>query len=97
MATAADRLANNLNFGALGLILLSFMLFILEAYVLSYGLLTLAGLLALTAGSLFLYRTDEAYIQMSNALIFSAVASIGIFVGILGYYLARDWKNRKLV
>ena len=84
-----------LNFGALGLILLSFMLFVLEAYVLSYGLLTLAGLLALTAGSLFLYRTDEAYLQMSHSLIFSAVASIGIFVGILGYYLARDWKNRK--
>ena len=32
---------------------------------------------------------------MSYSLIFSAVASIGIFVGILGYYLARDWKNRK--
>ena len=83
-----------LNFGALSLILLAFMLFILEAYILSYGLLTLAGLLALTAGSLFLYRTDEAYLQMSYSLIFSAVASIAVFVSILGYYLARDWKNR---
>lgn len=84
-----------LNFGALGLILLAFVLFLLEAYIISYGMLTLAGLIALTAGSLFLYRTDEVYLQMSTALIFSTVASIGIFVLFLGYYLAKDWKNRK--
>ena len=84
-----------LNFGALGLILLAFILFVLEAYIVSYGLLSLAGLISLTAGSLFLYRTDEAYLQMSTSLIASTVIAIGAFVLFLGYYLAKDWKNRK--
>jgi membrane protein implicated in regulation of membrane protease activity len=32
---------------------------------------------------------------MSTSLIFSTVGSIGIFVLFLGYYLAKDWRNRK--
>ncbi len=85
-----------LNFGALGLIILSFILFILEAYIVSYGILSLAGLISLIFGSLFLFRTDNAYLQLSNTLIFSAAGAIGLFIGFIGIYWFYDAKNKKV-
>lgn len=82
-----------LNFGALGLIILSFVLFILEIYITSFGLLTISGMTALIFGSLFLYRTDNAYLELSTTVIISAAAAVGIFIILIGYIIARDHKN----
>lgn len=79
-----------LNFGAFGLILLSFFLFILEAYIISYGVITLIGLASLTAGSLFLFRTDNTYIELSRELIFSSVSAIAIFLLLIAYIFLKD-------
>ncbi|MFT6604283.1 MAG: membrane-bound serine protease (ClpP class), partial [Bacteriovoracaceae bacterium] len=40
-----------LNLGALGLIVLSFVLFVIEIYITSYGLISIAGILSLIFGS----------------------------------------------
>ncbi|MBI2602965.1 MAG: nodulation protein NfeD [Deltaproteobacteria bacterium] len=85
-----------LNFGALGLIVLSFIMFILEAYITSYGLLSIAGLAALLAGSLFLFRTDEAYMSVSRSLVFSSVGVVALFLAGLGIYFLRDLRRHKL-
>jgi membrane-bound serine protease (ClpP class) len=82
-----------LNFGALALIVLSFILFILEIYITSYGILSLAGLASLVSGSLFLYRTDDAYIEISKELIFSATAAVTLFMGFMFFVIMRDHKN----
>lgn len=82
-----------LNMGALGLIILSFVLFIIEIYVTSYGILSIGALVALISGSLFLYRTDDAYITMSKSLIFSTVAAIALFIIFIAVYMIRDHKN----
>lgn len=82
-----------LNLGALGLILLSFILFTIEIYVTSYGILSLAGILSLIFGSMFLYRTEDSYLTLSTSLIVSAVAGIGAFILFLGWYIARDHHN----
>ena len=85
-----------LNIGALGLIALSFILFVLEAYVTSYGILSIAGVFALTFGSLFLFRTDNAYIAVSSGLIFSTVGGIVAFLGMISLYWLKDSKKEKV-
>ena len=78
-----------LNFGALGLIVLSFILFIIEMYITSYGILTLGGIAALVFGSLFLFRTENAYLDIQLPMILSVVAAIVIYVLIIAAVIIR--------
>lgn len=82
-----------LNFGALGLIALAFVLFVMEIYITSMGLLSLAGMASLIAGSLFLYRTDNAYLEMSHTVIFSSAAGVLTFILFVAFVISRDHKN----
>ncbi len=84
-----------LNFGALGLLILAFIMFLLETFVVSYGLLSIAGLASLIIGSLFLFRTDEAYISVSYSLIASAIVTIASFTSFIAFYLMRDSRRHK--
>lgn len=83
------------NLGALGLLLVSFILFVMEAYITSYGLLALAGLASLITGSLFLFRTDDAYISLSMSLIIAASATIMGFVVFVGGFIFKDMRKSK--
>ena len=85
-----------LNLGALGLIVLSFILFVLEIYIVSYGILTLAGLASLIIGSLFLYRTDDAYLAVSSSLIIATVSGITIFIAFIATFWIRDAFKKKV-
>ncbi len=76
-----------LNFGALGLIVLSFVLFILEAYITSYGVLSIAGIASLIFGSLFLFRTQDAYLDLQLPVILSSVAAIAIYIFVVGFVI----------
>lgn len=84
-----------LNFGALGLVILSFLLFILEAYITSYGVLTLSGIAALTFGSLFLFRTENAYLDIHLPMVLSVVAAIVIYVGMLGLLILKTRQKKQ--
>ncbi len=86
-----------LNMGALGLIMLSFMLFVIEIYITSYGILSLGGLIALISGSLFLYRTDDAYLEMSKSLIISTTSAIALFLGFITFYILKNQKKKGLM
>lgn len=82
-----------LNFGALGLMVLSFVLFIMEAFITSYGILSIAALGALITGSLFLFRTDDAYLALSTSFILAVVAAITSFLGVCLYFIIKERKN----
>ena len=82
-----------LNFGALGLIVLAFILFILEIYITSYGLLSLSGIISLIIGSLFLYRSEAGSLQLPVFLIASTVIVVGGFILFIGFILIRDWRK----
>lgn len=84
-----------LNIGAMGLIILSFALFVLEGYITSFGMLTLAGLVSLTMGSLFLFRTDNSFIQLEQAVVFSVVGAIFIYLLLMGWFLIKTYRRRK--
>lgn len=82
-----------LNMGALALICLGFVLFILEIYITSFGILALAATGCLIAGSMFLYRTDDSYMSVSFSVIMSVVAAIVTFMGIVFVVFMKSRKN----
>ncbi len=82
-----------LNFGALGLIILAFILFIIEMFVISYGLLTILGMTSMIFGSLFLYRTDDSYLSLSTPTLFASIGAVAVFLGLIVYIMVRERKN----
>ncbi len=61
------------NYVGVLLILLAFVLFVLEVKVVSYGMLSIGGLIAMTLGSLMLIDSSEPYLQISSAVIAATV------------------------
>ncbi len=62
------------NYVGVLLILLAFVLFVLEVKVISYGMLSIGGIIAMTLGSLMLIDSSEPYLQISTAVIAATVA-----------------------
>ena len=84
-----------LNLGAMGLIILSFLLFVLEIYITSFGILTLAGLASLLFGSLFLFRTDNSLIDLERSAIYAVVGSVALYVGFISWYFVKTYRKHK--
>lgn len=84
-----------LDWGSMGLILAGVFLLILEIYVVSYGILAIAGIAAFVAGSLFLFHGETGFISVQYPVIFSALAGVGLAVGLIVWYLVRESKNQK--
>ncbi|UCD19522.1 MAG: nodulation protein NfeD [candidate division WOR-3 bacterium] len=68
------------NYAGLALIILSAILFILEIYVTSQGLLTIGGIIALVFGSLILFESDVPYLRVSWEVIMLVVIIVAGFV-----------------
>ena len=68
------------NYAGLALIILSAILFILEIYVTSQGLLTIGGVVALVFGSLILFDSDVPYLRVSWEVIMLVVIIVAGFV-----------------
>lgn len=85
-----------LNYGALGLLALSFILFVLEAFITSYGILTLAGIISLTLGSLFLYHTDDSYLSLSKQVMVGSIGSVVAFLVFIVFFLVKDLRKKKI-
>lgn len=84
-----------LNMGALGLVLLSFILFVLEAYITSFGILTIAGLASLIFGSMFLFRTENSFLDIERGLIFSVVGSVAAYVVFMAWFMIKTHIKKK--
>ena len=69
------------NYVGVLLILLAVVLFVLEVKVVSYGILSIGGIIAMAFGSLMLIDSSEPYLQISRAVIAATVAvSAGFFL-----------------
>ncbi len=79
-----------INFAAAGLVLLSLILFILESYITSYGILFIGGLLSLVFGSLLLFDTPDSLLILDRRVIFVTIATLlGIF-GFIAYIFFKE-------
>lgn len=75
------------NYAGIGLIILSFVLFILEFYIPSFGLIAIAAVAALTFGSLILFDTPDSMISLSPLVLASSIGSIVLALILLSYFL----------
>jgi membrane-bound serine protease (ClpP class) len=64
-----------INYTGLILMLLSFVFFVLEVKTPTHGVLSVCGILALTIGSLILFKADPQFTSLSKALIAAIVIS----------------------
>lgn len=78
-----------LNVGAIALMVAGLVLLVLEIYITSYGILGLAGLGCLIAGSLFLYRHQDGWMTVQYSMILSTLAGVVGFVALVVWYLAK--------
>lgn len=85
-----------LDWGSMGLIIAGIFLLILEVFIVSYGLLSIAGLIAFTIGSLFLFKGETGYIDIQYPVILSTLAGVTTAVAGLIWYLWRDSKKQKI-
>jgi membrane-bound serine protease (ClpP class) len=76
------------------LILLAIVLFILEINVVSYGMLSIGGLIAMTFGSLILVDSPAPYLQISRTVIAVTIAVCGGFISLVMIFVVRTQKSR---
>jgi len=85
-----------INFIGLLLIVLAFIFFILEIYVTSYGLLTLAGVSSLFFGAMMLFRGEEGGMAISWMVLIPSVIIVSLFFAGIGYLVLRTHLRRSL-
>jgi membrane-bound serine protease (ClpP class) len=78
------------NIGGAVLLGLGFVLLVLEAFVTSYGLLSVGALVSLFLGGLFLIDPGSGSMRVSLSLLIAMVAGVGAILVGVGYVLARD-------
>lgn len=84
------------NYAGLLLIILGLILFILEVKIISYGVLTIGGIISMILGSIMLFETPGPFIKLSIFVIIpSAIATALFFV--LTFSLALKAYRRKPV
>lgn len=67
------------NYAGLLLIISALVLFVLEVKVVSYGLLTIGGVIAMVIGSLMLFDSPAPFLKLSLALVLPAVILTALF------------------
>lgn len=80
------------NLAGLFLIIFGVLLFILDINAPTHGFLTLGGIIALTLGSLVLFKSAELFIKLSRTLVATMVIST---TGLLGFILPFVLKAQK--
>ncbi len=71
------------NYAGLLLILLAIILFILDIKVVSHGVLTIGGIIAMLIGSLMLFETPGPFLKLSLYLILPAVITTTLFFTVI--------------
>jgi membrane-bound serine protease (ClpP class) len=82
------------NAAGLALMALALVLFILEAFVTSFGLLTIGGVLAMVMGGLLLFDTPDAIIQIDMTLLITVSVLLGAAALALSYLIARSQRQK---
>ncbi|MCD6581097.1 MAG: nodulation protein NfeD, partial [Desulfuromusa sp.] len=82
-----------INYIGVLLILLAAVLFILEVKVISYGMLSVGGIIAMVFGSLMLIDSSEPYLQISRAVIAATVVVSAGFITFATWMIIRTQRR----
>lgn len=72
------------------LMLLGVGMLISEAFVTSYGVMGIGGVIALLFGSLLLVDTTKTNVAVQHSIIYSAAGSLSAIILLIGYFVAHD-------
>lgn len=81
------------NYAGLLLIGLGVAFFVIELSVTSFGLLTIAGIISFTLGSLMLFDSPLPFMRVSLSVILPTVIAVSIFFAAMVYYAVRVYKQ----
>ncbi|HWH78419.1 MAG TPA: nodulation protein NfeD, partial [Candidatus Binatus sp.] len=79
-----------INYTGLALVLLGVALLVGEAFVPSFGVLGVGGIIALGLGSLLLFDTPTSDFGVDRSIVFTAVGTVGSFVLAVSYLVFRS-------
>jgi len=82
------------NYAGMLLIILGIIMFILEIKIVSYGVLTIGGIIAMIIGSIMLFDTGIPFVRLSMATILPAVVVTVLFFSIAIRLAYRAWKSK---
>ena len=79
-----------INYTGLALMVLGLALLIGEAFIPSFGVLGVGGIISLALGSLLLFDTPTSDFAVDRSIVFTAVATLGVFVFAISYLVVRS-------
>ena len=82
------------NYVGLILILLGIGLLVGEAFMPSFGVLGIGGIVALTFGSLLIFDPESTGLALDRSIVFTAVGTVGSFVLIISYLVFRSQRSK---
>ncbi|RKY90956.1 nodulation protein NfeD, partial [candidate division KSB1 bacterium] len=83
-----------INWAGLLLIIFAIVLFILEIKIVSYGLLTLGGIVSMVLGSLMLFESPYPFLKVSLSVIIPAViTTVLFFLLAIGLGIRAQWRK----
>ncbi|MDH3443302.1 MAG: nodulation protein NfeD [Deltaproteobacteria bacterium] len=83
------------NYVGLVLILLGIALLVGEAFMPSFGVLGIGGIVALTFGSLLLFDPENTGLALDRSIVFTAVGTVGTFVLIISFLVVRSQRSKQ--
>jgi membrane-bound serine protease (ClpP class) len=86
-----------INYTGLGLILLGAVMLVAEAFLPTFGIVGVGGLVAFVLGSLFLFDTPDSNMQVDRGLIAGAALTLGGFAVAVGWLIVRTQRQRSTV
>jgi membrane-bound serine protease (ClpP class) len=82
------------NYAGLLLIILAIILFILEVKIISHGVLTIGGIIAMIIGSLMLFESPAPFMKLSLAIILPAVITTTLFFTLIFSLALKAYKRK---
>lgn len=82
------------NYAGLVLILLGVALLVGEAFIPSFGVLGIGGVISLALGSFLLFDTQNSGVGVDRSIIFAAVATLSTFVLAISFLVYRSQKSK---
>jgi membrane-bound serine protease (ClpP class) len=83
-----------INYAGLALIILGVVLLIAEVFVASFGILGISGIVSFVLGSLMLFDTPGEALAVNHSIVFSAAATLGAAILILGYLVVKSQRRK---
>lgn len=84
----------SINYAGLILIILAIIFFVMEVMVVSYGLLTIAGIISLVLGSLMLFESPLPFMRLSISVILPTVIFMTVFILATMYYGVKVFRRK---